>query len=169
VASIHWKPDAPTWEEHQAAADRLARAQQEHEEILRARERADYYAQRMGSGEVLSADELDTIRKDLDAMPQAVRAEMEADRGAAAGKMAKATVSRLSEEFSRLGGNAVRCQVLLAQLGEKFQPRRRQRHGIVIITRGGRGHHHGSKHYIPQREAGASGSANRSTSRGFRP
>ncbi|MFL5266198.1 MAG: hypothetical protein ACJ8AH_06290 [Stellaceae bacterium] len=60
----------------------------------------DYYAQRMGSGEVLSADELDTIRRDLDAMPQAVRAEMEADHGAGATRMAKAAASGMSEEFT---------------------------------------------------------------------
>jgi hypothetical protein len=53
----------------------------------------------MGAGEVKSADELDTIQRDLDAMPQVVKAEMEAHRSAAAGRMAEATASGLSEEF----------------------------------------------------------------------
>jgi hypothetical protein len=52
VQSIHWDPKAPTWEQHQAAVDRLREAKEAHESILRAKERADYYSQRMGSGEV---------------------------------------------------------------------------------------------------------------------
>jgi hypothetical protein len=49
----------------------------EHDVILRTKDRADYYALRMQSGDRLSEDELDFIRKDLDAMPPSVRAEMD--------------------------------------------------------------------------------------------
>jgi hypothetical protein len=55
----------------------------DHETILRFKDRADYYAQRMQSGDMLREDELECIRKDLDAMPHSVRAEMEAGPRAA--------------------------------------------------------------------------------------
>jgi hypothetical protein len=54
----------------------------------------------MRSGNMLTRDELETIRKDLDAMPWAVKAEMKAVRCAAAGRMARATSFGLSEEFT---------------------------------------------------------------------
>ena len=54
----------------------------------------------MRSGDMLTRDELETICKDLDAMPWAVKAEMKAVRCAAAGRMARATSFGLSEEFT---------------------------------------------------------------------
>jgi hypothetical protein len=77
---------------HAEAGDRWKQAAEEHESILRAAERADYYSQRMASCDILSRDELETIHQDLTAMPEAVRAEMP-------GKMAEAMNAPLSEAF----------------------------------------------------------------------
>ncbi len=93
VNAIHWGENAPTWEERVSAGQRLKQAQEEHETILRAKERADYYSDRMASGDVLSRDELNTIHEDLNAMPQAVRAEMPE-------KIADAMRGGLSDEFA---------------------------------------------------------------------
>jgi hypothetical protein len=100
METVQWRPDAPTWEQHQDARERLRAATEERDQILRYKERADYYAQRMSSGEVLSADELETIQKDLCAMPQAVKAEMEPDYAAGATRMARAGAFGLTEEFT---------------------------------------------------------------------
>ena len=54
MASIQWDPLAPTWEQRVQAEERLKQAEEDHDEILRARERADYYSDRMASGEILS-------------------------------------------------------------------------------------------------------------------
>ena len=43
-------------------------AREAHEQILCCKQRADYYAERMQSGEMLSVEDLQTIRQDLDAM-----------------------------------------------------------------------------------------------------
>lgn len=48
---------------------------EEREEILRARDRADYTTQRINNGDILTGGEFDAIRRDLDAMPDSVRAE----------------------------------------------------------------------------------------------
>jgi len=93
MASIKWDPMAPTWEQKVEAEERWKQAAEEHESILRARQRADYYSQRMASGDLLSRDELETIHQDLNAMPEAGRAEMP-------GKMAEAMNAPLSEEFA---------------------------------------------------------------------
>ena len=93
MASVKWNPLAPTWEQRQMVGARLREAEQEHETILRAKERADYYSERMESGDILSRDELNTIHKDLNAMPQAVRAEMPE-------KIADAMRGGLSDEFA---------------------------------------------------------------------
>jgi hypothetical protein len=58
VNAIHWDENAPTWEERVRAGERLKEAEEEHETILRAKERADYYSGRMESGDILSRDEL---------------------------------------------------------------------------------------------------------------
>jgi hypothetical protein len=76
IESIQWKADAPTWEQRQAAGNRLAQAEKQHEEILHTKDRADYYGERLRSGDILSADELDTMKADLNAMPSSVKAEM---------------------------------------------------------------------------------------------
>jgi hypothetical protein len=93
IASIQWKPDAPSWEQRQAAGERLAQAEKQHEEILRFKDRADYYGERLRSGDTLSIDELATMKADLNAMPSSVRAEMERGPSVDAGRMdpAKAT------------------------------------------------------------------------------
>jgi hypothetical protein len=93
ITSIKWDPMAPTWEQRVEAGERWKLAAEEHEEILRAQERADYYSERMASGDLLSRDELETIHQDLNAMPAAVRAEMP-------GKMAEAMNAPLSEAFA---------------------------------------------------------------------
>jgi len=93
MAKVEWNPDAPTWEQRQQAGIRFKEAQEAHDDILRAKERAEYYSDRMASGDILSRDELDTIHQDLNAIPEAVRAEMP-------GKMAEAMKAPLSEEFS---------------------------------------------------------------------
>jgi len=93
MASIQWDPIAPTWEQRVQAGGRLKQAEDDHEEIIRAKERADYYSDRMASGEILSRDELDMIQQDLNAMPEAVRAEMPE-------KMRDAMKAPVSQEFS---------------------------------------------------------------------
>jgi hypothetical protein len=93
MASIQWDPMAPTWEQKVAAEERWKQAAEEHESILRARERADYYSERMASGDLLSRDELEMIHQDLNAMPETVRAEMP-------DKMHNAMNAPLSEEFA---------------------------------------------------------------------
>ena len=93
MASVQWDPMAPTWEERQEAGVRFKEAQEAHDDILRAKERADYYSDRMASGDILSRDELETIHQDLNAIPEAVRAEMP-------GKMAEAMKAPLSEAFA---------------------------------------------------------------------
>lgn len=93
VRSIRWDETAPTWEQRVSAGERLREAQEEHETILRAKERADYYSDRMESGDILSRHELEAIHEDLNAMPAAVRAEMP-------GKMADAMKTGLSEEVA---------------------------------------------------------------------
>jgi hypothetical protein len=100
TAAVEWRAGAPVWEERQRAGQRLDSAAQDHETILRYKDRADYYADRLNSGDILSNDDLDTIRKDLDAMPEAVRAEMKGDHLPGANKMVKATVGRLSGAFA---------------------------------------------------------------------
>jgi hypothetical protein len=90
--SIRWDETAPTWEQYVKADQRLREAEEEREDILRAKERFDYYSGRMKSGDILSRDELDTIHQDLNAMPYAVRAEMP-------GRMAEAMEAPLSGEF----------------------------------------------------------------------
>ncbi len=80
MAKIKWDPMAPTWEQRVEAGDRWKQAAKEHESILRAQERADYYTDRMASGDILSRDELELIHQDLNAMPEAVRAEMPGPR-----------------------------------------------------------------------------------------
>ena len=92
MTAIEWNPGAPTWEQRQEAGLRFKEAQEAHDEILRAKERAEYYNDRMACGDVLTRDELETIHQDLNAMPEAVRAEMP-------GKMAQAMNAPLSEAF----------------------------------------------------------------------
>ena len=98
VKSINWDPKAPTWEQRQAIAWQARSGSMR--KFCGRRKRADYYSERMRSGDMLTRDELETIRKDLDAMPWAVKAEMKAVRCAAAGRMARATSFGLSEEFT---------------------------------------------------------------------
>jgi hypothetical protein len=87
IENIEWKPDAPTWEQRQAAGDRLAQAEKQHEEILHYTDRADYYGERLCSGDTLSIDELATMKADLNAIPSSVRAEMEQGPSVDAGRM----------------------------------------------------------------------------------
>src|SRR4051794_31385175 len=42
---VQWDPTAPTWEQRVRARQRLEQAKQAHEQILQAKERADYYTQ----------------------------------------------------------------------------------------------------------------------------
>ena len=93
IRKIQWDQNAPTWEQYVEAGQRLREAEEEHETILRARERAEYYSERMASGDTLSRDELETIHQDLSAMPEAVLAEMPE-------KMRDAMNAPRSEEFS---------------------------------------------------------------------
>lgn len=93
VNAIHWEENAPTWEQRQTAGERLREAEEEHETILRAKERADYYARRMESGDILSRDELDAIHQDLNATPYAVLAQMPE-------KIAGSVRGRPSDEFA---------------------------------------------------------------------
>jgi hypothetical protein len=79
MAKVEWRAGAPTWEERVAYGKRLAEATAEHESIQAAKDRADYYHDRLQSGETLSMDELQGIQTDLNAMPKAVRAELEQD------------------------------------------------------------------------------------------
>ena len=85
--AIQWKPGAPSWEQRQAAGDRLAEAERQHEEILRYKDCADYHGEQLRSGDVLSADELAAMNADLNAMPSSVRAEMEQGHSVDAGRM----------------------------------------------------------------------------------
>src|SRR5438132_919887 len=74
--------------------------------------RADDYTQRMDSGDVLTGDEFDAIRKDLDAMPDSVRAEMEGGDFQGEAKLAEATAAAPSQEFTLDAGE-------LAKIGRR--------------------------------------------------
>jgi hypothetical protein len=59
---VQWNPGAPTWEQLQAAGERLKAAQEEHENIRRYKERADYYRDRMAGGDVTAGQPVPVAR-----------------------------------------------------------------------------------------------------------
>lgn len=76
IAAIHWQADAPTWEQRQAAGDRLEAAIAERQEIEDYQERLAGDQETLEHGDSLTSDELDSIDRTLADMPDSVRTHL---------------------------------------------------------------------------------------------
>lgn len=92
MAGIEWADGAATWEEYQTAVDDRAQALRDRQEIEAYQDRLEQGRDRLERGEPLTAEEADSIRRDIEAMPESVRAQRDGrpfpDQSAAPGQPA---------------------------------------------------------------------------------
>lgn len=97
LEAIDWPEHAPTWEQRQAAGDELEAAINERQEIREYQERVNGHESRI---DTLSPDELDDINRDLEAMPEAVRRQLEGPRPSITADGSQTFDRNLSEPFT---------------------------------------------------------------------
>jgi hypothetical protein len=88
IAKVQWRDGAPSWEQRQAAGEAVRQAKQDYEDLQSCKARADYYRDRMATGDALSEDDLRDMKTDLDAMPEGLKAEFRSQRPQSAGDAA---------------------------------------------------------------------------------